>query len=275
MKMEEIKMIKNKRIKAIIAMGILAMVAFTGCSSKSSTESQKTETAKVIKIGMSGGYYPYTFKDKDNNIAGFEVDVWNEIGKRTGYKPEFVAASFSGLFGMLDTGKVDTIANEITITDQRKAKYLFTTPYVYSGAQLMVKKGNDSIKSLEDLKGKKVGVSLGSNYEQIIKDFDRNKEIKVVTYDNDGGMRQDVVLGRTDAMMDDKVSALAVVQENKLPLQLAGKDVQPLENAFPFVNNDANKAVVEKVNKALEDMKADGTLEKISKKWVNLDITKK
>jgi len=268
-------MIKSKKIKAIIAIGILAVMAFTGCSSKPSTESQKTESAKVIKVGMSGGYYPYTFKNKEGKIDGFEVDVWNEIGKRTGYKPEFVAASFSGLFGMLDTGKIDTISNEITITDKRKEKYLFADPYVYSGAQLMVKQGNDSIKSLEDLKGKKVGVSLGSNFEQIIKDSDKNKQITVVTYDNDGGMRQDVVLGRTDAMMDDKVSALAVVQENKLPLQLAGKDVQPLENAFPFVKNDANKAVIEKVNKALTDMRADGTLEKISNKWVKSDITKK
>jgi putative amino-acid transport system substrate-binding protein/putative amino-acid transport system permease protein len=266
-------MIKN--IKTVIAVGLLSIMAFTGCSSKASTQSDKNDQAKVIKIGMSGGYYPYTFKNKENNIDGFEVDVWKEIGKRAGYKPEFVTASFSGLFGMLDAGKVDTIANEITITDKRKEKYLFPDAYVYSGAQIMVKKGNDSIKTLADLKGKKIGVSLGSNYEQIVKDNDKSNEIKVVTYDNDGGMRQDVALGRIDAMMDDKVSALAVVQENKLPLQLAGKDVQPLENAFPFVKNDGNKKVIEKVNKALADMRSDGTLAKISKKWVNIDITKK
>lgn len=267
-------MMKNKEIKLILAVGLLSMIAFTGCSA-ASTKSKKSEQAKVIKIGMSGGYYPYTFKNKDSNLDGFEVDVWNEIGKRTGYKPEFVLASFSGLFGMLDTAKIDTVANEITITDKRKGKYIFTDPYVYSGAQLIVKQGNNTIKTLEDLLGKKIGVSLGSNYEQIIKDFDKNKKITVVTYDNDGGMKQDVALGRIDAMMDDKVSALAVVQENKIPLQLAGKDVQPLENAFPFVNNDENKAVVKKVNKAIADMRAEGTLEKISKKWVNLDITKK
>ena len=265
---------KSKFIKSILAVSLLAVVVFTGCSTTANKTNANNE-AKTIKVGMSGGYYPYTFKNKDNNLDGFEVDVWNEIGKRTGYKVEYVAASFSGLFGMLDTAKLDTIANEITITDQRKAKYLFTDPYVYSGAQLMVKQGNDTIKTLADLKGKKVGVSLGSNYEQIIKNYDKNKEITVVTYDNDGGMRQDVALGRIDAMMDDKVSALAVVKENKLPLQLAGTDVQPLENAFPFVNNDENKAIVEKVNKALADMRSDGTLGKISDKWVGLDITKK
>ncbi len=265
----------RKNIKMVIVVGLLSIMAFTGCSSKASTQSDKNDQTKVIKIGMSGGYYPYTFKNKENNIDGFEVDVWKEIGKRVGYKPEFVTASFSGLFGMLDAGKIDTIANEITVTDKRKEKYLFPDAYVYSGAQIMVKKGNDLIKTLADLKGKKIGVSLGSNYEQIVKDNDKSNEIKVVTYDNDGGMRQDVALGRIDAMMDDKVSALAVVQENKIPLQLAGKDVQPLENAFPFVKNDENKKVVEKVNKALADMKSDGTLTKISQKWVNIDITKK
>lgn len=263
---------KGNIIKAIIAIVLVGAVAFAGYSITNQT---KKSEAKVIKIGMSGGYYPYTFKNSSNNLDGFEVDVWNEIGKRTGYKTEFVAASFSGLFGMLDSAKIDTIANEITVTDQRKAKYLFTDTYVYSGAQLMVKTGNESIKTLEDLKGKKVGVSLGSNYEQIIRSFDINKEITIVTYDNDGGMRQDVALGRIDAMMDDKVSALAVVKENKLPLQLAGEDVQPLENAFPFANNDKNKVIVEKVNKALADMRADGTLAGISQKWVELDITKK
>jgi len=265
---------KGNLIKSIIAVSIVGVIAFSGWSIASS-QSKNSAGAKVIKIGMSGGYYPYTFKNSSGNLDGFEVDVWKEIGKRTGYKTEFVAASFSGLFGMLDTGKINTIANEITITDQRKEKYLFTDAYVYSGAQLMVKQGNDSIKTLDDLIGKKVGVSLGSNYAQIIRDFDKNNKITIVTYDNDGGMRQDVALGRIDAMMDDKVSALAVVQENKLPLQLAGDDVQLLENAFPFVKNDENKVVVENINKALENMRADGTLEKISLKWVNFDITKR
>jgi len=268
-------MIKNKKLVGIVASALIVVGVISGCGSKTSDKAASNEAAKVIRIGTSGGYYPYTFMNKENKLDGFEIDVWNEIGKRTGYKPEFVTASFSGLFGMLDIGKIDTIANEITITAKRKNKYLFANPYVYSGAQLVVKKDNNTIEKLEDLKGKKIGVSLGSNYEQIIRDFDKNKEITVVTYEDDGGMRQDLVLGRIDALMDDKVSAIAVVEENKIPVKLAGKDVEPLENAFPFTNNEENKGVVEKVNKAIADMKADGTLEKISTKWVKIDISKK
>lgn len=208
-------MIKNKKLVGVLASILILSGVLSGCGSKAVNKASSNETAKVIRIGTSGGYYPYTFMNKKNKLDGFEIDVWNEIGKRTGYKPEFVTASFSGLFGMLDAGKIDTIANEITITVKRKDKYLFSNPYVYSGAQIVVKKDNNSIEKLENLKGKKIGVSLGSNYEQIIRNFDKNKEITVVTYEDDGGMRQDLALGRIDALMDDKVSAIATVEEIK------------------------------------------------------------
>ena len=75
--------------------------------------------------------------------------------------------------------------------------------------------------------------------------------------------------------MIDRVSAVASIEEQKLDLQLAGNIIEPIENAFPFVNNDKNKELLPKVNKAIEDMRADGTLQNISSKWVKTDITKK
>lgn len=270
-------MINNKKITLIIGSILTVFVLFVSCNSKSPLDKNSVEntnsTKQVIKVGSSGGYFPFTFM-KDDKLQGFEIDVWNEIGKRAGYKVDFVTAGFSGLFGMLDTGKIDTIANQITITDQRKQKYLFASPYVYTGAQLVVKKGNDKITKLEDLKGKKVGVDLGSNYEQLMRAYDKNNEINIITYQGSGAT-QDVMLGRIDALMIDKVSSLADIQEQKLDLQLAGDIVEPIQNAFPFVNNEKNKEILIKVNKAIEDMKADGTLEKISNKWVKTDITRK
>lgn len=91
--------------------------------------SATVQAATDVKVGMSGRYFPFTFVKQDE-LQGFEVDVWNEIGKRNDYKVEFVTANFSGLFGLLETGRIDTISNQITITDARKAKYLFSDPYV-------------------------------------------------------------------------------------------------------------------------------------------------
>ncbi|MDV2856628.1 MULTISPECIES: amino acid ABC transporter substrate-binding protein [Oceanimonas] len=226
--------------------------------------------ADPVKVGMSGRYFPFTFVKQDE-LQGFEVDVWNEIGKRIGRDVEFVTTNFSGLFGMLDTGRIDTISNQITVTPERLEKYDFADPYVYDGVQIVVRKGNDSIQGLDDLKGKKVAVNLGSNFEQLMRKHDTNNEINIITYETN--LEQDVALGRIDAFVMDRVGSVQLINEAGLPLQLAGKPFETMENAFPFVKSPEQQALLAEVNQALADMRADGTLKAISEKWLNADIT--
>ncbi len=228
--------------------------------------------ADAVKVGMSGRYYPFTFVQQDK-LQGFEVDVWNEIGERLDREVEFVTTNFSGLFGMLETGRIDTISNQITITPERLEKYDFADPYVYDGAQIVVRKGNDSIQGLEDLKGKKVAVNLGSNFEQLMRKHDTNNEINIITYETN--LEQDVALGRTDAFVMDRVGSAQLIKEAGLPLQLAGQPFDTMENAFPFVKTPKQQALLAEVNQALAEMRADGTLTQISEKWLGADITSK
>ncbi|KOE88807.1 amino acid ABC transporter substrate-binding protein [Vibrio alginolyticus] len=230
------------------------------------------QAATEIKVGMSGRYFPFTFVEKDK-LQGFEVDVWDEIGKRNDYQVEYVTSSFSGLFGLLETGRIDTISNQITITDARKAKYLFADPYVIDGAQITVRKGNDSIQGIEDLAGKTVAVNLGSNFEQLLRSYDKENKINIKTYDT--GIEHDVALGRSDAFVMDRLSALELIKKTGLPLQLAGKPFETIENAWPFVNNEKGQKLQSEVNKALASMRTDGTLSNISEKWFGADITNK
>jgi len=225
-----------------------------------------------VKVGMSGGYFPFTFQKMDK-LQGFEVDLWDEIGQRNNIKVDYVTANFSGLFGLLETGRIDTISNQITITDARKAKYLFSDPYVIDGVQITVRKGNDSIKSLKDLEGKTVAVNLGSNFEQVLRAYDKDNKINIKTYDT--GIEQDVALGRSDAFIMDRISTLALIKNSNLPLQLAGEPFEVIENAWPFVNNARGEELRKIANKTLAEMRADGTLAKISQKWFDADITKK
>ena len=141
---------KKKLMLLFLTISILMMV-LVGCSNNSNNIQKNSTNKEKIAVATSGTYYPFTFLE-GGELKGFEVDVWNEIGKRLGYDVEFKTASFSGLFGMLESGKVNTIANQITVTPEREEKYYFSEPYVYSGAQIIVKKGNDSIKSFDDLK---------------------------------------------------------------------------------------------------------------------------
>ncbi|MGF1751483.1 MULTISPECIES: amino acid ABC transporter substrate-binding protein [Vibrio] len=228
--------------------------------------------AQDVKVGMSGRYFPFTFVKQDK-LQGFEVDLWDEIGRRNDYNVEYVTASFSGLFGLLETGRIDTISNQITITDERKAKYLFADPYVIDGAQITVRKGNDSIQGIDDLAGKNVAVNLGSNFEQLLRHYDKDGKINIKTYDT--GIEHDVALGRSDAFVMDRLSALELIKKTGLPLQLAGEPFETIENAWPFVNNDKGQKLQQEVNTALAAMRADGTLASISEKWFGADITKK
>ena len=228
------------------------------------------QAATNVKVGMSGRYYPFTFVEQDK-LQGFEVDLWDEIGKRNDYKVEYVTANFSGLFGLLETGRIDTISNQITITEARKNKYLFANPYVVDGAQITVRKGNTSIKNINDLEGKTVAVNLGSNFEQLLRKHDQSGKINIKTYDT--GIEHDVALGRADAFVMDRLSALELIKKTGLPLQLAGKPFETIENAWPFVDNEKGHKLQGEVNKALAAMRADGTLNTISQKWFGADIT--
>ncbi|WP_045391135.1 amino acid ABC transporter substrate-binding protein [Falsirhodobacter sp. alg1] len=225
--------------------------------------------SETLRVGTSGGYFPFTFT-KSDTLQGFEIDFMNEIGKRTDLDVEFVTMSFSGLIGALDSNRIDTVANQITITPEREARFDFTQPYVYDGAQVVVKRGNETeITGPESLKGRKVAVNLGSNFEQLLRDLPYSDEINILTYESN--IAQDTALGRVDAFVMDRVSSGQVIAESPLPLALAGQPFSEIQNALPF-RKDATE-LREKVDAAITSMKEDGTLAAISEKWLETDVT--
>lgn len=262
----------KKRFTLLILSLLIIVISLVSCSNLNNKTNSTDLNNKTITIGTSGTYYPFTYSN-NGNLEGFEIDIWNEIGKKLNYNIKFKTASFSGLFGMLESGKVDTLANQITLTNERKEKYFFTDSTVYSGAQIIVKQDNNSIKSFDDLIGKKVGVDLGSNYEQIVKDKDKNGNIKIITYQNTDAAFNELLLGRIDAVVIDKVSAIAAIKEKNLNLQLAGKPIDKIENAYPFLKTKENENLIKDINSALLDMKNDGSLKAISEKWLGTNVT--
>lgn len=228
--------------------------------------------AETIRVGMSGGYFPFTFVKQDT-LQGFEVDLMNALAQRTGDTVAFSTMSFSGLIGALESGRIDTIANQITITPDRAAKFAFSQPYVYDGAQVVVKKGNETeITGVESLRGRKVAVNLGSNFEQLLRELPFADEIDIRTYESN--VAQDTALGRVDAFVMDRVSSAQVIKESPLPLALAGPPFSEIQNALPFRNDADGQALRDRLDAALTEMKADGTLKAISEKWLGLDVTK-
>ena len=223
-----------------------------------------------LRVGMSGQYFPFTFVEQDE-LKGFDVDVMNALGKEMGRDIQYETANFSGLFGMLGAGRIDTVANQITITEERKKAYIFTDPYVYDGAQVVTKKGNTEIQGVEDLKGKTVAVNLGSNFEALLQELPYADQINIKTYESN--LERDNALGRVDAFVMDRVSASQIIKEKPLPLELAGPTFSQITNAYPFRDTETGRALRDEVNKALETLRNNGTLATISEKWFGTDIT--
>ncbi|MBM3603982.1 MAG: amino acid ABC transporter substrate-binding protein [Alphaproteobacteria bacterium] len=227
--------------------------------------------AETIRVGMSGGYFPFTFTRADE-LQGFEVDFLRAIAEETGDEVEFVTMSFSGLIGALESGRIDTVANQITITPEREAAFAFTQPYVYDGAQVVVRAGNETeITGPESLKGRSVAVNLGSNYEQLLRELPYADEIDIRTYESN--IEQDTALGRVDAFVMDRVSSAQVIAESPLPLALAGQPFSEIRNALPFRNDAEGQALRDRVDAAITTLKENGRLAEISQKWLNADVT--
>lgn len=228
--------------------------------------------ADTVRVGMSGGYFPFTFTKADE-LQGFEVDFMNAVGEETGDQIEFVTMSFSGLIGALESGRIDTIANQITITPEREAKFAFTQPYVYDGAQVVVKAGNEGeITGPESLKGKSVAVNLGSNFEELLRNLPYADQIDIRTYESN--IEQDTALGRVNAFVMDRVSSAQVIAKSPLPLALAGQPFDEIHNALPFRDDQQGHALRDKVDAAITTLKDSGKLAEISQKWLDSDVTR-
>ncbi len=271
--------LEKKKLSLILvsALAIITLLAGCGKEKATSTEGQNTgnsKSEKKIIVGTSPDYYPWCYTEA-GKLQGFEIDAWNEIGKKAGYDIEFKQSKFSGLFGMLDAGQIDTVAHQISTTEERRKKYDFTETYAYSGYSFVVNKDKD-IKSLEDLKGKKVGCTLGGNGEKTLKKLNEEKglNIKVLTYDQTP-MEKDVEIGRLDAAWIGTVKAKTVIEKEKMDLKLYDPKYVFEINQYPFKKDGKNKKMIEDINKAIKDMMADGTMSKLSQKWFKLDITKK
>ena len=226
----------------------------------------------VVKVGMSGAYYPFTFV-KHDKLQGFEVDLWKAMAKESHFKVKFVTASFSGLFGLLATGRIDTISNQISITKKRQEKYLFSTPYVVDGVQITVNKTNDSIHGLKDLNGKTVAVDLGSNFAQILEKYNKEHNGTIHIKPFETGVEQVVAMGRADAYVMDRLSAAQLIKKSKLPLKLVGQPFSQIRNAWPFVKDEHGRQLRNEINRSLAALRKNGTLGKISQKWFGSDIT--
>ena len=230
---------------------------------------QKIKDAGVINIGLEGTYPPFSFVDTDGKLTGFEVELSEALAKELGVKARLQPTKWDGILAALESKRLDIVVNQVTISDERKKKYDFSEPYTVSGIQaLVLTKNKDTIKTAQDLAGKKVGVGLGTNYEQWLKDNVPKAIIK--TYDDDPSKFQDLRVGRIDAILIDRLAALEYARKAKDTIA-AGDAFSRQEAGVALRKGEPE--LLDAINKALDKLRADGTLKKLSEKYFSADVT--
>jgi len=220
-----------------------------------------------ITMAMSGQYPPFNFVNDQNQLTGFDVEVGQEIAKRIGVTGVPMTTAWDGIIAGLLADKYELICGSMAITDARLKSIDFSDPYYRSGAQLFVKKGS-AVKSVADLKGKKLGVTLGTTYEQWVRD--NIKDVDIRTYKGVPDMILEVANGRIDGFITDKIVGALAIKEKAVPIELAGDLLY--EEKMGIALRQGNPELKEAINKALLSMKEDNSYHDISMKWLGLDV---
>ncbi|ADU69668.1 cystine ABC transporter substrate-binding protein [Pantoea sp. At-9b] len=262
------------QVRRQLVMGVMAVALVAGFNVKTFAAENllnKVKERGTLLVGLEGTYPPFSFQDENGKLTGFEVEFAQELAQHLGVKASLKPTKWDGMLASLDSKRIDVVINQVTISDERKKKYDFSTPYTISGVQaLTLKKNAGSINKPEDLSGKKVGVGLGSNYEQWLRDNVKGVDIR--TYDDDPTKYQDLRSGRLDAILVDRLAALDLVKKTGDTMAVAGPAFSRLESGVAL--RKGNDDLLKAIDAAIADMQKDGSLSKLSEKWFGADVTK-
>ncbi|KYZ77666.1 glutamine ABC transporter substrate-binding protein [Anaerosporomusa subterranea] len=246
----------------LVSLFALSLVA-AGCGGQKSP-SQQPAAAKTLKVGAETTFPPFEFQDeKTKDYTGFDIDLMKAIGKQMGYEVQIASLGFDALIPALDVGQIDVIASAMTITDERSKKVSFSNPYYKSGLSIVVKHDNTAIQGFKDLAGKRIAVQIGTTGSEEAKKI---KDAKVREFNSASEAYMELKAGGVDAVVNDlPVNQYYLAQGGAKDAKIIG-EVLNSEN-YGIAVSKKNTELVTKINKALDDLKANGEYAKIYEKW--------
>ena len=264
-----------KKIMSIVLTVTIAGALLVGCGQKQEKQEKLNSLEAVQKsgkltIGLDDSYPPMEFRDSKNELVGFDIDLGNEVAKKLGVKAEYTSTDFNGIVLALSSSKFNIILSAMSITDERKQSIDFSDSYVMGGQVAAIKQGNTQIKSLEDLKGKVVACQLGSTGDTAATAMKGLKSVE--RYDKITEAFQELSIGRVDAViMDAQVGGYYVA---KKPGEFEVLKDRISEEPIGIGFKKEDKELREAIQTAINELKADGTLSKLSQTWFGFDAYK-
>ena len=224
----------------------------------------------TLIVALEGAWQPWSFHDADDTLVGYDVEVSRAIAEKLGVEPEYVESDWDSLFAGMDAGRYDMVCNGVEVTEERSKTYDFTTPYGYIHTALAVKKDNDSITSFEDLDGKTTANSLASTYMELAESYGAT----VQGIDTLEETIQLLTAGRIDATLNADVSFYDYLNVHPdADFKLVAFTEEASHVAIPLRKGDETATLLEAINSAIEELRADGTLSELGEKYFGQDIS--
>ena len=280
-----------KRRTFISLMSVMAaagVLSLSGCSSSNNTAASTAGTAAssaasaggdllstiqnrgTLIVALEGAWQPWSYHDESDTLVGYDVEVSRAIAEKLGVEPEYVESDWDSLFAGMDAGRYDMVCNGVEVTEERSKTYDFTTPYGYIHTALAVKKDNDSITSFEDLDGKTTANSLASTYMELAESYGAT----VQGIDTLEETIQLLTAGRIDATLNADVSFYDYLNVHPdADFKLVAFTEEASHVAIPLRKGDETATLLEAINNAIEELRADGTLKTLSEKYFGQDIS--
>ncbi|MCD4534698.1 ABC transporter permease subunit [Nocardioides sp. cx-169] len=229
------------------------------------------DDGRVLRVGTEGTYPPFTFVDpRTEELTGYDIEVMNAVAEEAGWgEPEYVQSTFDALFPALDAGRIDVIANQVTINPEREARYLFTRPYTYSRGVIVTAAGTEDVETLDDLEGLTAAQSETSNWAQVARDAGA----KVQSVEGFAQAAELLVQGRVDVIVNDNIAVLDyLASTGSDDIKIVGNAGDEIsQQALVFRKDDA--ALRDQADQALARLGADGTLAEISEEYFGADVS--
>ena len=280
-----------KRRTFISLMSVMAaagVLTLAGCSSNSGSSAAASGVASSaastgaadqlaaiqangkLVVALEGAWQPWSYHDESDTLVGYDVEVSRAIAKKLGVEPEYVESDWDSLFAGLDAGRFDIVCNGVEVTDERSKTYDFTTPYGYIHTALAVRKDNEDIKSFEDLKGKTTANSLASTYMELAESYGAT----VQGIDTLEETIQLLTAGRIDATLNADVSFYDYLNVHPdADFKLVAQTEDASHVAIPVRKGDDSASLLEAINTAIDELRADGTLKALGEKYFGQDIS--
>jgi arginine/ornithine transport system substrate-binding protein len=252
----------------IIVIAVMALVCAAGIV--------QAKDWKMVRIGVEGAYPPFSYTTADGKLEGFDIDIAIALCKAMGVEYKLVPQDWDGIIPALLARKYDAIIASMSITEERKKKVAFTNKYYNTPAKFVCKKGAVKEFTKETLKGKTVGVQRATTHDSYLTD-NYGKDVKIKRYATQDDAYLDMAAGRLDFLLADSVAlsdGFLKKPEGK-DFEFVGPDMTDVRwfgEGEGIACRKKDKDLVEMFNKAIDQIRADGTYKKIQDKYFDFNV---